>query len=479
MKSVMKNFIYNTGYQILAILIPLITTPYLSRIIGAYGIGKYSYAYSIAYYFVIFIMLGINNYGNRSVAAVRDDKEKLSNLFWELYSMQFFLGVIVTGIYAVFCFLSYRNNLIQLSMLVYVLSAIFDINWFFWGMEKFKLTTVRNAFIKIVCTALIFILVKEKEDLLIYVFISIMGTFLGNIILWPSALKIVGSPRIRFKTCVKHIYPNLILFIPIIAVSLYKVMDKVMLGKLTNMEEVGYYEYSEKITQIPMAIVNSLAVVMLPRVSNLVANENSKSEKKYMSLSIMLVMFLSTSLCFGIMAIAKEFVPFFYGSGYDSCVKLFYILLPSCCFVAFSSVIRTQYLIPHKDDKTYIISVFVGAIINLLLNALLIPKVEAIGAALATLIAEFFVFAYQSISVIRKLDILQYLKNSLSFIIAGICMFCTVINVQISSNNYLKCMLIKTCIGICSYFIYLLIFIQFNKEEKKTVRNIISRIIKR
>lgn len=473
MKNVLKNFVYNAGYQILTILLPLITTPYLARIIGAYGIGQYSYTYSIAYYFGLFIMLGLNNYGNRTIASVRDDKKRLSSVFWELYSMQFFTGIVITVIYVLYCVWAGGKIFLQWVMLIYVIAAIIDVNWFFWGMEKFKFTTIRDAIIKILSTLLIFTFVKNENDLVIYVFISVFGILAGNVIMWPIIIKQLGKPKIKIKDSFKHLVPNLVLFIPIIAVSLYKVMDKIMLGKLTTMEQVGYYEYSEKIIQVPLAIVNALSIVMLPRMSNLVATNNSKNEKKYISLSIILVMFLTTSLCFGIMGIAKEFVPFFYGTGYEDCVNLFYILLPSCCFVGFASVIRTQYLIPHKEDKTYIISVFSGAVVNLILNFVLIPKLHAVGASIATLVSEILVCSYQAFAVAKEIEIYQYMKNSICFFIAGISMFYTLNKIYLPINNILERMLIKIIIGVICYFIYFIICIQFNSSEKKMLQNML------
>lgn len=477
MKTVLKNFIYNTGYQLLTILIPIITTPYLARIIGAEGIGKYSYANSIAYYFVMFIMLGLNNYGNRTIAGARRDKKDLSKKFHEIYLMQLIIGVCVLTIYVFFCYMFKRNDLIQWLMVIYVLSAIFDINWFFFGMEQFKLTVTRNIIIKLLSTVCIFGFVRDKKDIYIYILISLLSSLISNLVLWTVIFKYVDVTQIRISDSLKHIKPNLILFIPIVAVSLYKYMDKIMLGLMSNMEQVGYYEYSEKIIQIPIALVNSLGTVMLPKMSNIVATGQKSEEKRFLSGSIILAIFCSSSICFGLMGIAKEFVPVFYGSGFDDCVILFYILLPSCCFIAFASVIRTQYLIPHKKDDIYIKSVLLGALVNFVLNIILIKYLNSKGAAIATLVAEMMVCVYQCIKTKQDLDIKRYVKNSIPFVAAGIVMFAIIVSIPIDTIGSLNRMFIKIIIGIIIYFVTLMFLLHFNKNELMKIEKIYRKFV--
>lgn len=479
MERTVKNLIYNSGYQILAIIIPLITTPYLARVIGANGIGQYSFANSITYYFVMFIMLGLNNYGNRTIASVRDDHQSLKTAFSEIYCMQLIVGIIVSFLYILFCCLFYRNSLIQWIFFIYIITAVVDINWLFFGLEKFRITATRNAIIKIFITASIFIFVKSENDLVIYIILSLCGTLISNLILWPFALKQVGIVRVDILESIKHhLIPNLVLFIPIVAVSLYKYMDKIMLGYMSNTEQVGFYEYSEKIILIPIALVNSLGIVMLPKMSNLVATHKSESEKTYISYSIIFASMLSSSMCFGIMGLAKEFVPFFYGKGFDACTLLYYILLPSCCFIAFSNIIRTQYLIPHKLDRIYIKSVILGAVVNLVANYLLIWKFQAAGAAIGTLLAEIVVCVYQGIAVRAYVDIKQYVFDSIPFFAAGILMFCCLYYLPVSRTITVQIITIKVLVGFVTYIVFLMIFLLFRKDELNRLMCILRRFLK-
>ena len=454
MTSIRKNFLYNSLYQILIMFIPLFTTPYLSRVLGPSGIGTYSYAYSIANYFVLFIMLGLNNYGNREIASVRDNQLELRKTFWSIYAMQFSIGIIVNIVYFIYCIRISGNLIISLSMSLFVLSACFDINWCFFGLEKFKMTVIRNAFIKIFTMISIFLFVKTSDDTIIYCLVMVIGMLISQIILWPYVFKKIKFYKPKPSEIIRHIKPNLFLFLTVIAVSLFKIMDKIMLGFLTSTEQVGFYESSEKIINIPIALVTALGTVMLPRMTNMISN-NVENNNRFIFYSILFSMFFSTSMCFGIMAISQEFVPIFYGNGYEICVSLFIILLPSCIFLAFANVVRTQYILPHQLDSIYVVSAFLGAGINLFINFLLIPKYEAIGASIGTLLAEMTVCFYQCYKVRKFIPIKTYASKSIPFILSGLLMFIIVFNVNLDLSNMYFILLMKIFLGVIIYFIIL------------------------
>lgn len=462
MSSIKKNFMYNSIYQIMIMFIPLITTPYISRVLGASGVGTYSYAYSIANYYVLFIMLGLNNYGNRSIAKARDNKIELEKTFWSIYIMQFILGVVFNIIYLLYCFTFSSNFYVSLAVSFYVISACFDVNWFFFGLEKFKLTVIRNTIIKILTTVCIFIFVRKSTDILIYCSIMTIGLLVSQLALWPYILKNINFYKPTVKEITVHIKPNLFLFLTVIAVSLFKIMDKVMLGIMTTTTEVGYYESAERIIAIPTALITSLGTVMLPRMTNMISNNNSQ-DKKLIYWSMLFAMFISTSMCFGIMGVSKEFVPLFYGNGFEKCIDLFIILLPTCIFMAFANVIRTQYLLPHQMDKDYVISAFLGAGVNLTINWILIPFYGCIGAAIGTFFAEAIVCLYQAYAVRNYLPIRKYFHKSLYFIFAGLIMYLIIFNINVGNLSIFINLLIKILVGIVLYFVVLGIQILFRK----------------
>lgn len=277
-----------------------------------------------------------------------------------------------------------------------------------------------------------------------------IGPLLSQLFLWIFLRRYIRITKITINDIILHIKPNLVLFIPVIAISLYTIMDRVMLGIMSTMKEVGYYENSNKLTQIPVMAITSLGTVMLPRMSNLVANGRNEETKKYIQKSLIISMFLSSSMAFGLSAISKEFVPFFYGRGFEKCINLIPVLLLSSIFISFANVIRTQYLIPYKKDNIYIVSVFLGAFVNMGINLLLIPNIQSVGAAIGTLCAEMTVCIYQVYMVKNEIRVLHYLKQGIPLMISGVLMYVIVINIPFITN-YIVTIIIKVVVGTIIY----------------------------
>ena len=422
--SVTKNFLYNVTYQLLLIILPLITTPYISRVLGSGGMGTYTYTYTIANYFMLAAMLGVKNYGNRSTAAVRDSRKLLSRTFWEIYGLQFLCSAVVLAVYLIYILAFVREyRLIALIQGIYVLSGLLDISWLFFGVEQFRITVTRNIVIRLINLGCIFLLVKDRGDLWIYTLIMTMGIALSQGYLWLYIRQIVDWYRPKLRDLRRHVLPELILFVPIIAVSLYTMMDKVMLGAMSTMNQVGFYEGASKILNIPLGVITALGTVMLPRMSNLAAKRKVRESGKYIYNSMIFAMFLASGMMFGIAGIAEDFVPLFLGEEYSSCVNLIRVMAPTVPFIAWANVIRTQYLIPNHEDRSYIISVVLGALVNLTVNALLIPHMQALGAVVGTVCAEGSVCISQTIMVRKKLKIVHYLRNTGMYFVFGAVMY--------------------------------------------------------
>ena len=447
-----KNYMYNALYNILILITPLVTTPYISRIMGAEMIGRYSYSFSIASYFGLFILLGLNNYGNREIASVTDDKEKLSQVFCSIYMMQLLMAMFVIIIYTFYIVFLSSDQLLAYIQLIYLFAVTIDINWFFFGIEQFKLTATRSIIIKLLSICCMFLFVKCKSDIYIYAIIMVATLLFSQLLLWCFIRQHVVLKKVKLSEAMQHIKPNLVLFIPVIAISLYTIMDRVMLGMYSNMIELGYYENSSKLTAIPSMAITSLGTVMLPRISNLISQGKRKKAIRYIQKSLIVSLFLSSSMGFGLSAIGKEFVPLFYGKGFEKCIYIIAILVLSSIFISWANVIRTQYLIPNKEDKVYIVSVFLGAFVNIVLNVVLIPQYQAIGAAIGTICAEFSVCAYQTYRVRKKMDIKKYLLQSIPFLIFGIIMYFTLLNIPTIYNSLIT-LLIKVLVGGAIYII--------------------------
>ncbi len=464
--NIKTNVLFNSIYQLTNILVPLFTLPYLSRILHAEGLGSYSFAYSVSYYFYSFIRLGLHSYGNRTIAYVKDDRQNLSKTFFELYAMQFFMGVIMTVIYIAYCIWMAPIKSLAFIFLLLVISGGVDLTWALYGLEECKITSVRDIVTKILTAICIFIFVNNSDDVWKYALIYGLGFFANQVVVLPVIVKRVYYIKPDIKSVITHIKPNLILFLPTIAVNVYKTMDKIMIGLMSTESELGYYHSTENIIRVPLALVTALGTVMLPRMSNMISREEDTGDiQSIFDKSVMFAMFVSSSICLGIMAVAKEFVPIFYGAGFEKCVELFYIILPSCMFVAFANVIRTQFLLPRKQDVLYIVSLFVGALVNLILNTLLIPRYASIGAAFGTLAAEMIVCVVQAACVFKEACIGRNVANSVPFVFSGMLMFAIFRNFTLSAvNNEILSLLLK--IIICGGFYLVVLGLQLVTMKK-------------
>lgn len=473
--NVKKNFIYNIIYQILILIIPLICAPYLSRTLGSSGIGTYSYVYSIVYYFMIFTLLGVENYGNRTIAKNRDNREKKSKSFLEIYCFQFFCGLILLIIYLLLCsILNLDNKIIFIVESLFIVSSMFDINWFFFGIEKFKATITRNVVVKVLSLILIFMFVKTENDLWKYALIMSVSTLLSQLLLFPFLKNEIDFYKIKTKDIIKHIIPNLKLFIPVIAVSIFKMIDKVMIGLFSTMNQVGFYENAEKLIKVPVSLISALGVVMMPRITNLLTKQDDENVKRYILNSIKFINFISFPMMFGLMAIAKIFVPIFYGEEFAESSTVLILLSLTIPVLGWSNVIRTQYLIPKEKDKVYICSAIWGAIINIIINIIFIPKYGAVGACFGTILSEIFVAFIQSFSVRNELYFKTYKRCLIRPIITGLIMLLITNIVYFPTLSKVSNLFLKIIIACIVYFIlninYILTIVDINKIIKKIIK---------
>lgn len=469
MNKITKNFIYNAIYQILILLIPLITTPYVARNLGAEGVGIYSYTYSIVYYFMMFALLGMNNYGNREISKLSNDREKRNNVFSEIYYLQCFITIIIIGLYTVFIFFADKEYFIFfLINSLYIISVIFDINWFFCGLQEFKLTIIRSGIIKICTFIAILFFVRNINDLWKYIFILAFSTLFNQMILWPFLRGKVSFVKVKINNIFRHLKPTLILFIPIIAISIFRIMDKIMIGAIINVTEVGYYENSEKMLNILLSVIGALGTVTLPQMTYLYSQNKLDEYNQILKNSLQLTLFITFPTICGFLVIADDLITVYLGNNFFKSIILLKILSISLLFTPIANIIRMQILIPREKDKEYIVSVSLGAIANLFLNILLINKWNSIGASIATIIAEFIVFFVEIIYTYRYIDYKSIFKGVYKFFISSILMLICLFIIGKFINNMILRMIIQILSGIAIYFILNYSFI---KDALKMLKN--------
>lgn len=464
--STKKNLIYNMIYQVVVLILPLITSPYLSRIVGASGIGTYSYYYSIAFYFVHISMLGILNLGNRAIAKCRDDKLERSKTFSSNYYLQAVISVIVLVIFTVYAiFFTGEDQLIACLFILYVASAFFDVSWLYFGMQLFKVTSIRQVIVRLLTFISIFIFVKSADDLWVYTLIMSLGYLLSAFSLWIMMWNKVTFVKVPPKEVLKNLVPSIVLFVPIIATSIYRVLAKIMIGAFCTMEDVGYFENAEKMITISLGLISAFSAVLMPKISTLISKGENERAKKLLNSSMELAMCIGIALAFGIACVSKEFVPIFFGEEFTPSIFLSIVLCTTIPFITWACIVRTLYLIPVEKDKIYLQSVVVGAILDLICNFIFIPWLGVRGATIGTILAEISVAVYQTICVRKKLPILKYIKQTVWFTIFGALMAVLVRLIALVLPYSIWGLIVEVIVGAIIYLTLSLIYFIITKNE--------------
>lgn len=425
-KKIMKNkivfnYLYNSIYQLLAIIIPIITIPYVSRVLGAEGMGIYGYTSSVAQFFYVLGMFGINSYGSREIAYIRNNKEDLTRRFWNIWFLQLATGAIGLIIYLIiiiyFNVLNYKIAfLFQVPLL---LNAIFDISWFFIAIEDFKKTVTRNIVIKIIGLILIFMFVKNSNDVYKYIFINSSVIFIGSLTLWPFLKGYVTKIKLKNINLSSYIKGAFLMLIPQLAIQIYTSLDRTVIGNLSDVSQVGYYDQSQKIARIALAVVTSLSVVLMPRIANMHARNEKEKVEEYIIKSVNFTLASSIFIMAVIIGTSKNFVPWFFGKEFTIIVP--YMMLTSfiVLFIALGGVFANQYTLPTNKNKEYIIPLLLASIINVSLNFILVPKYKALGGVISIVITELVVCLLRIILVRKYLNIKKIFKNTYVYFLSG------------------------------------------------------------
>lgn len=416
-------------YQVLAVILPLATTPIVTRGLGADALGQYSYTYAIVSYFSVFAMLGVNSYGTREIAKAKSSGEQkiLDKIFSEIYCLQMILSFVVIALYYYFVLLvGTKYKAIALIQGAYLIGTFTDVAWFYFGIENFKTTVTRNIIVKLICASIIILFVHSPETLLLYTLTLISSTAISNIILVIKVKRYVKFYFPPIKKIFHHLRPNLVLFVPVVAASFYVYIDKIMLGAISGSVQTGYYDVMEKIINVPNACVSAIANVMFPRIASLVSegmSSNNKQISKYITFSLCGVVFFSVGCFFGLKAVAYLFVPLFLGEEFSTAADIIIlgtvILLPR----GVRGIIKSECLLPYERDKEVIISIVAGAVCDFIVNLVLIPGYGAIGAVVATLVCETVSCFMMCFYARKHFKVLKHILISFPFIAAAIVMY--------------------------------------------------------
>lgn len=457
-----KNYIYQFIYQLINIIFPILTLPYVSKVLGAENLGMYTYSFSIITYLILVSDLGIRNYGSRKVAYCRENKGELGKFFWELLLQKFYISMLVFLLSFIYFFYTNKNE-IFLIQIFYIIISFLDISWLYQGLEDFKKIMLRNLILKLFLLVLIFLFIKEKDDLLKYTKLMIIVNLLGNLILWVK----IPVSNLRFKNLkpFSHLKNSFIMFLPQVAITMYTTLDRIMLGSMCDKKYVTYYDISNKMIIISMVLITTAGSVFLPKISNLYSNNEYEEIKELIKKSTNIFILIMFPLIFGILSVADGFIELLFDKTYMEVAFLMKVMSITIVFWTLNNITGSHILMPMGRENKITFSVFLGCFINLVLNYILIKKYNAFGAVIATIITEGIVTIIQ---IYFSKDYFQVnLKTVLKSLISAVIMF---LILKYINNLYLKIFL-----GGISYILLILFFKEENALE---IRNFLILRVK-
>lgn len=405
-KSLKKNFCMNAILTMSQFIFPLITFPYVSRILLVEGTGKVSFATSIISYFAMFAQLGIPTYGIRACAQVRNDKKKLSKTAQEIFIINIIMSILA---YIVFFIALYNVPRLkdEKTLLIIVSATIFfnaiGMEWLYKALEQYTYITIRSVIFKFIALIAMFLLIHQQSDYIIYGAISIFASSASNIFNFFNVHKYISLRPVGEYNFKQHLKAVSVFFALSCAATIYVNLDTVMLGFMKTNVDVGYYNAAVKIKTILVSIVTSLGTVLLPRASYYVEHGLKEDFYRITKKAINFVFLVATPLMLYFMFFAKEGIFFLSGNTYGGAIVPMQIIMPTLFFIGLTNIMGMQILVPLGKENIVLYSEIVGAVVDLAINYILIPKYASAGAAIGTLVAEIAVWIVQYIYLRKQI----------------------------------------------------------------------------
>ena len=405
------------------------------------------------------------------VSANRADKNYISTLFKEIMIAKFFLMVICIIVYTIsFVWTSSDNKILCAIMIMNIISTGIDSTWFLMGMEDFKTTALRNIAVRLVNIVLIIILVKSEKDFLIYAIIMQLSNVISYIVVFPTVKKYIISSKVSFKNILKHTIKSLIYFVPGIVNTIFTSADKTVLGAFANSYEVGVYEQASKICSLCGSVINSISNVVMPRVTYLNHNASNEKSKKFMFKTLHYASVVAIAVTVGIICISDEFVPLFFGLGYEKSAVLLKILAFNVLMSILANYIGQQCLISNDKQNQYNIAISVGAILNVILNLFMVERLQSVGVSVASVVSSGVLFWVVLIFSREIISLKNIIQMDWKAIISAIIMFVTIY--WLSFDNLFITLVVKVVVGAAVYITILAIL----REE--IIQEVFSNIIR-
>ena len=452
MGKLTKNYIYNVSYQIMVIITPIFTAPYLARRLGAVNLGTHAYVFSIVS-FLSFLSLDMGYFAGRQIAYSKDSKEKLNEAFSELFTDRIVLAIFSSIVYLTIAFLYKEFTIYLLIYFIHYLGNICDISWLFIGMEDMRVYVRRNFIVKTLTILGIFLIIKNENDLIKYIAIESVSTLIANLSVVFSARKYIDKVYLNFNNLFSNILSAAWLFMPTLAQKVYNVTDKLMIKHLIeDISEVSFYEYSIKLIAIPLALITALSAVVMPRLANEFANKRTENIKKLLGLSLQFSLFFAIPLSFGLVLISKKFIPWYLGNEYLPVIYGIIVMAPITIANILRAVSGGQYLTAVKQTGIILVSEIVSIFVNIVINAMLIPRLGYYGASVSTVVTSFGVAIVQMIYLFRSVKLEGIFTYFTKYMIFSFIYFILVYVITVNMNAKVSTTLIQIALSVLIYF---------------------------
>lgn len=457
-RKVISNFFYQAIYQLVIIILPIITVPIISRALLPEGVGAFNFVSSIVNYFVLVAALGLSTYAVREISVVRYDKIMLSRKFWEIQIFNLIFSSIVVLIYLIFCFFVRYRILFFIQSLT-VISVIFDISWFFQGVEDFKKITMTNLIVKVFSFGAILFFVNDPSDLIAYTLINAISTLLSTFVFWLFIKKYIVFIHVTLSQAMQHFFPALNFFLLKLSSTIFINFNKTLLGIMVSMSAVGYFSNSLTLVTIIGSLINTMNIVMLPRMSLLESEKKEEVLMDTLSIVVHFQLFLTIALMFGLIATANKMVPWFFGNKFLATIKMIQILSPIVVLQSLHQGIANQFLVPKNKMRSYNITMIIGTIISVLTGIILIPSIGVYGAIIGFLFGQITLAFTRSYTLVKKTVFKFNFINILKYIASGIGMN---IVIFILTSKMAATPLTNILQIIIGFFVYMILTIIFH-----------------
>ncbi|MDO4286702.1 MAG: oligosaccharide flippase family protein [Eubacteriales bacterium] len=463
-QTIFKNFSYNLSYQVLSLILPIITVPYITRVFTQTTVGLNTVIQANCEYFILFGMLGITLLGPREIAKCLGDRNKTGKTFFSIFKIQFVFHLLTLLIYIAYC-VFIEKKILSFVYILYIISSMFDISWFYIGIEDFKSIAQRNIFVKLVSFICLFIFVRQEDHIYRYVCTLYIPQISINCYMWWVLLKKQIAFFIPKGIDKRYLKDSISLFVPQVASSIYTILDKTILGIFTTYSVAAIYAQGQILLRLFLAIVPSFCRVMVPRISSSLAQKNEEETFKYMKMSADVVASISFLLFFGVFACAQLFVDWYLPTGYHQTGEVIRICSPIILMVSGSNLVAVQYLIPRGEQQKYTISIFAATGINLVLNFLLTPKLGLYGVCIGSIIAETTGFVIQLFYVKKYLDLVKLFRNVPVYMISGVVMCAVLLYVSVRVQATILNLVLLAGIGLAIYCMITAIILLLKKKR--------------